>query len=926
MMKTFCLTLLWAVVGFPTNSFAVDFVKDVAPILQKYCVSCHAEDDAQGGLAMDTHAGLMSGGESGLALTSGVASSSRMFLMASGKLEPVMPPDDMEGPSDDELVILADWIEEGAEGPDGEMPIRRELKTPKVPTAGDVALPVTAIARSDDGTWQATAKFGAITLNNLVSGESLEVTNKLGKVNSLTFNQDGTQLLAASGLTGGYGQAALVKVADWTVAQEFVGHQDVLYAAQFSPDGKRIATAGYDRKILIWDSATGDIVQELHGHNGAIFDLAFSPDGKLLISACADETAKVWHVETGQRLDTLSQPEAEVNCVSFSKDGRWMLAGSADNRLRVWRLISKDEPAINPIVQTRFVDDSPITRMTLTPDGRGLVILSEAGNAKLLRTDDWSVVGAMEPLGETPSDLVVSADGSTARIALMDGRVVERPLPAIGTRDTGPGSCLLAPVYLDVGPLATSDESELVFTNGVADVSRGVEVNRKLTSKGEQDCFRFSARRGEAWVIEADATSGDLDPKVVILDEGGEPLLRTRLQAVRDTYFTFRGKNSGQVNDFRLFGWQEIGLNQFLYSNGEVTKTWQHPRGPDSGFDVYPGAGNRHTYFGTTHTTHALGEPAYVVRELGPGEDPEPNGLPVFEMFYENDDDPTRTAGESSRLDFMAPRDGRYTVCIRDTRGHFSGDFQYRLRIRPAAPSYSASIGKMNASVLPGTGRKIDLKIERKDGFRGPVSFQIGDLPPGWHSNFPVVIESDQHVAEGLVFVPEGIDHKTEPFDVEVVANAEILNRQVERHAGTIKGLTVGTSPSVIPMIQPIDRDVPENEDWTLVIPRGATVSARIVLRRGMNAKGEVNNGEIRFGGAGSGHNAAHGVYVDNIGLSGLLVLPGEDERELFITADPVAALGKRSFFLISANDGGVASFPITVDVQDATSLSVSAD
>ncbi|MEP2074695.1 MAG: c-type cytochrome domain-containing protein, partial [Rhodopirellula bahusiensis] len=182
MMKTFCLTLLWAVVGFPTNSFAVDFVKDVAPILQKYCVSCHAEDDAQGGLAMDTHAGLMSGGESGLALTSGVASSSRMFLMASGKLEPVMPPDDMEGPSDDELVILADWIEEGAEGPDGEMPIRRELKTPKVPTAGDVALPVTAIARSDDGTWQATAKFGAITLNNLVSGESLEVTNKLGKV------------------------------------------------------------------------------------------------------------------------------------------------------------------------------------------------------------------------------------------------------------------------------------------------------------------------------------------------------------------------------------------------------------------------------------------------------------------------------------------------------------------------------------------------------------------------------------------------------------------------------------------------------------------------------------------------------------------------------------------------------------------------
>ena len=64
-----------------------------------------------------------------------------------------------------------------------------------------------------------------------------------------------------------------------------------------------------------------------------------------------------------------------------------------------------------------------------------------------------------------------------------------------------------------------------------------------------------------------------------------------------------------QSNDFRLFGWQEIGLDQYLYSNGEVTKTWMHPRGPDSGFDVYPGTGTRYTYFGTTHTTHALGEP-----------------------------------------------------------------------------------------------------------------------------------------------------------------------------------------------------------------------------------------------------------------------------------------------------------------------------
>ena len=80
----------------------------------------------------------------------------------------------------------------------------------------------------------------------------------------------------------------------------------------------------------------------------------------------------------------------------------------------------------------------------------------------------------------------------------------------------------------------------------------------------------------------------------------------------------FRGKNSAQSNDFRVFAWEEMHLNDFLYANGEVTRLWMYPRGPDSGFNVYPGRGDRFTYFGTSHVTHALGEPAFVVRELVP--------------------------------------------------------------------------------------------------------------------------------------------------------------------------------------------------------------------------------------------------------------------------------------------------------------------
>jgi hypothetical protein len=72
---------------------------------------------------------------------------------------------------------------------------------------------------------------------------------------------------------------------------------------------------------------------------------------------------------------------------------------------------------------------------------------------------------------------------------------------------------------------------------------------------------------------------------------------------------------------------------------------------------------------------------------------------------------------------------------------------------------------------------------------------------------------------------------------------------------------------------------------------------------------------EVSFGKEDSGRNAPHGVYVDNIGLNGLLVRENENEREFFLTADPIAQLGKRSFFLRGEIDGNITTHPIVVEV-----------
>ena len=147
--------------------------------------------------------------------------------------------------------------------------------------------------------FRATARYGVIEITT-ATGESVSnIHDNLKKINSLRFNHDGTRLLVASGMSGAYGVASLYSVETGERLQEWVGHRDILYAAEFSPDESLIATAGYDREIILWDTKSGSPIRKMSGHNGAIFDLEFSSDGQILLSACADETVKIWNVETG---------------------------------------------------------------------------------------------------------------------------------------------------------------------------------------------------------------------------------------------------------------------------------------------------------------------------------------------------------------------------------------------------------------------------------------------------------------------------------------------------------------------------------------------------------------------------------------------------------------------------------------------------
>jgi WD40 repeat protein len=909
-LPTFCLPAVAAE--------KVDYVQDVLPILESYCIGCHTQDDPEGGFVMESHAEMLVGGGSGLAITPGESNSSRMMLMLTGKVDPKMPPEGEDAPSQDEIEVLANWIDQGAAGPEGKIPRKRPLRTPTIEPRGDIHAPITAVATSPGGKWRATARFARVRIENAEGALIATINTDEGKINSLRFSRDGLRLLIGSGVTGSYGYAAVYATKTGMLQLEMVGHRDVLYAAEFSPDESMIATAGYDRVITLWDGSSGEPLRDLKGHNGAIFDLAFSPDGKVLVSGCADETVKVWSVSSGQRLSTLGQPEGEVFTVAITDDGKHMIAGSADNRLRVWRLRSVEKPRNNPIIATRFVDESPIVAMALTPSGDSLVVVSQAGNVKVIRVSDWQQAAVLDSVADMASDVSLDNGGETALIALMNGEVVSRKIPPLAEAKKRDDKTI-TPIFMDLGELQSLTESTLrgnTADNGMLQdaplsVGRGVKIEGIISQPGESDHYAWQAQRGEMWAIDADpAKNSSIDPIVTILDANHQPVINVRLQAVRDSYFTFRGKNSDQVNDFRVFNWQEMNLKQYFYSGGEVTRLWMHPRGPDSGFNVYPGEGKRWTYFGTTNTTHALGEPAYVVQPLAPGQEPIANGLPVFDIPFQNDDDPMRLSGKSSRVLFKAPSDGVFTAKISDTSGAGGSTLKYTLKIRPAKPAFSASVVPVKGDLRRGTGREFMVRVDRIDGYDGPVTFEIPDLPPSIKSNTPLVIEAGQRYATGTLWVNEDVESWDDSFKPSVIASAVVNGRNVERRVGTVGELKLGTRPSVIPSIQPIDRESKSNEDWTLQVRRGETTSARLVIDRKKDFTKEVS-----FGKELAGRNTSAGVYVDNIGLNGLIVLKDSNERVFFLTADISAEPGKRSFFLTANVDGNVTSHPISVEV-----------
>lgn len=941
---TFQLVLVFNLLAFSAiqaeekSSSTPEFHKDIMPVLTKYCLGCHTGSDAEGEVNFDDYSSLLKKHNEHHLVKPGSSAKSFIIQLIEKTEEPAMPPEDEPQVPKKDLEILKRWIEAGAKAPKAGDSVAR-IMTPKIPVVGIAKNPVNSIALSPNGQVLAVAKYGVVEIQNAKTRKQIhQLQGHSGNVNRVLFSNSGDRLFAAAGEPGLYGEVKIWDTKNWKLIRTIKGHNDSLYALAVSPNGKILATGGYNQEIYLWNLENGKQLNFLKGHNGAINDLEFRPDGKMLASASGDRTIKLWDVATGKRLDTFIEPTKDQQAVTFTRDGQHIVAGGNDNRVRIWKVSQSGKPGSNELLFSRFAHQAPIIAVELSADGKYFVTSSEDRKLKLWETKGFTQVQVLASLSDWAPDLAISPNGNQLLAGLQAGEILSFPIKVDSTKSnekmntSGNVISKVANVETvkDINEVEPNQKPATATVLSKMDDPIGrLKAKGTIFSKGstnpDYDLYEFASKKGMEWSVEilAARNKSPLDSKIEVLDSKGNPIERIIFRSVRDSYVTFRSIDS-KINDVRCMYWQEMKLRQYFYSGGEVNRIYALPQGPDSGFKFFSVdsnvGGGRRTYFDTSGITHAVDDPCYIVEPFEPGTKLLDNGLPVFKIYYENDDDSWRRWGKDSRLIFTAPADGKFLVKVSDLRGFHGKDFKYELTVRPTEPSYDLIVSNLSKQTLNrGSGTDFLVKAVRNDGFDGPIQVEIKNMPDGLKVTSPILIQEGYLSGDGVISVEADAKEPTkEQWEkVEVVSSAMIKGQKVSVKAKSNFGkLVVKPQPKMVPHLLPDDGTTPSDYadgriPEVVVVPGTEHTTAMLMIDR------HDFKGEMKF----LLQNLPHGIIVDNIGLSGILIRQGEEKRQIYLKVEPWVKEQTRLVHAITKGvsgkgEGKQATKPILLRVQ----------
>ena len=210
------------------------------------------------------------------------------------------------------------------------------------------------------------------------------------RITVLSYSADGKKIATAS-----YDKTARI----WDVESEQelqkIDGNDVVSSVAFSPDGKTILTCTDDMltksAIRFWNVESGKELHKLEGYDSSCTCVAFSPDGRKIVTAgLSDKTVRIWDINSGQELQKM---EVSVNQITnffragehtnwvtsaiFSPDGKKIVTGDHEGTVQIW------DAASGKVLQKLRGHTKSINSVAISPDGKKIISASSDGTARI---------------------------------------------------------------------------------------------------------------------------------------------------------------------------------------------------------------------------------------------------------------------------------------------------------------------------------------------------------------------------------------------------------------------------------------------------------------------------------------------------------------------------------------------------------------
>ncbi len=218
----------------------------------------------------------------------------------------------------------------------------------------------------------------------------------------VTASQDGKAIVWEKAGNTEQGAGSQTSQPLYTKLTEFIGHDGPVYAANFSHDGKLVATGGYDKLVMIWNPDQVQPVDlakllegeprpkpnylRLMGHDGPVRSVAFSTNDELVASGSDDHAIRLWTVATGKISQVLRDHSGSVHSVAFSPDGKFVLSGGQEkigDQVRLWNLAGYQEMRVLHATVLTGQDEDAVLSARFSPDGQEIVTANRDRTASL---------------------------------------------------------------------------------------------------------------------------------------------------------------------------------------------------------------------------------------------------------------------------------------------------------------------------------------------------------------------------------------------------------------------------------------------------------------------------------------------------------------------------------------------------------------